>query len=121
VRRSGSRLRQVDDVRPVSTTAKPSAIRPSSTHLIPRSDGRGGSDSRDPPVGRVSGRGAVARGAYSAQAPAFKLSNDPLFTEKVFDVVGVYLNPPEGAVVLSVDEKSQVQALARSVASRPSR
>ena len=34
--------------------------------------------------------------------------------EKVFDVVGLYLNPPEGAVVLSVDEKSQVQALARS-------
>ncbi|MGH3969824.1 MAG: IS630 family transposase [Mycobacterium sp.] len=44
----------------------------------------------------------------------FKLSTDPLFVEKVYDVVGVYLNPPEGAVVLSVDEKSQVQALARS-------
>ncbi len=48
------------------------------------------------------------------RAETFKLSNDPLFTEKVFDVVGLYLNPPEGAVVLSVDEKSQVQALARS-------
>ena len=44
----------------------------------------------------------------------FKLSNDPLFTEKVFDVVGLYLNPPEAAVVLCVDEKTQVQALARS-------
>jgi transposase len=44
----------------------------------------------------------------------FKLSNDPLFVEKVFDVVGLYLNPPQAAVVLSVDEKSQVQALARS-------
>lgn len=44
----------------------------------------------------------------------FKLSNDPLFTEKVYDIVGLYLNPPESAVVLSVDEKSQVQALARS-------
>jgi transposase/transcriptional regulator with XRE-family HTH domain len=44
----------------------------------------------------------------------FKLSNDPLFVEKVFDVVGLYLNPPERAVVLCVDEKSQVQALARS-------
>jgi len=42
------------------------------------------------------------------------LSNDPLFVEKVFDVVGLYLNPPEAAVVLCVDEKSQVQALARS-------
>ena len=36
----------------------------------------------------------------------FKLSTDPLFVEKVFDVVGLYLNPPEGAVVLSLDEKS---------------
>jgi transposase/transcriptional regulator with XRE-family HTH domain len=48
------------------------------------------------------------------RADTFKLSNDPLFVEKVFDVVGLYLNPPEGAVVLCVDEKSQVQALARS-------
>src|SRR6476661_291602 len=48
------------------------------------------------------------------RAETFKLSTDPLFVEKVFDVVGLYLNPPEGAVVLSVDEKSQVQALARS-------
>jgi transposase len=44
----------------------------------------------------------------------FKLSNDPLFVDKVFDVVGLYLNPPDGAVVYCVDEKSQVQALARS-------
>jgi transposase/DNA-binding XRE family transcriptional regulator len=44
----------------------------------------------------------------------FKLSTDPLFVEKVYDIVGLYLDPPEAAVVLSVDEKSQVQALARS-------
>jgi transcriptional regulator with XRE-family HTH domain len=44
----------------------------------------------------------------------FKLSNDPLLVEKVYDVVGLYVNPPEAAVVLSVDEKSQVQALSRS-------
>lgn len=44
----------------------------------------------------------------------FKLSNDPLFVEKVYDVVGLYLEPPEAAVVLCVDEKSQIQALARS-------
>ena len=48
------------------------------------------------------------------RADTFKLSNDPLFVDKVFDVVGLYLNPPEGAVVLCVDEKSQCQALARS-------
>lgn len=44
----------------------------------------------------------------------FKLSSDPLFVEKVVDVVGLYHNPPEKAVVLCVDEKSQVQALDRS-------
>jgi transposase len=44
----------------------------------------------------------------------FKISNDPLFAEKVEDIVGLYLNPPERALVLSVDEKSQVQALDRT-------
>ena len=44
----------------------------------------------------------------------FKLSTDPLFIDKVCDVVGLYLDPPERAVVLCVDEKSQVQALDRS-------
>jgi transposase/transcriptional regulator with XRE-family HTH domain len=44
----------------------------------------------------------------------FKMSNDPQFVNKVYDVVGLYLNPPEAAVVLCVDEKSQIQALARS-------
>ena len=44
----------------------------------------------------------------------FKLSNDPHFVEKVEDVVGLYLNPPEKALVLSVDEKSQIQALDRT-------
>jgi transposase/DNA-binding XRE family transcriptional regulator len=45
---------------------------------------------------------------------AFKLSTDPFFVEKVVDVVGLYHNPPEKAVVLCVDEKSQIQALDRS-------
>ena len=44
----------------------------------------------------------------------FKLSNDPRFAEKVRDVVGLYLNPPEKAAVLSVDEKTQIQALDRT-------
>lgn len=44
----------------------------------------------------------------------YKLSSDPLFIDKLYDVVGLYLNPPEAAVVLCVDEKSQVQALQRS-------
>jgi transposase len=44
----------------------------------------------------------------------FKLSRDPLFEQKVADVVGLYLDPPERALVLSVDEKSQIQALDRT-------
>lgn len=44
----------------------------------------------------------------------FKLSNDPRFIEKLVNVVGLYLRPPEHALVLCVDEKSQVQALARA-------
>jgi transposase-like protein len=44
----------------------------------------------------------------------FKLSTDPLFVEKVRDIVGLYLSPPERALILCVDEKSQIQALDRS-------
>jgi putative transposase len=44
----------------------------------------------------------------------FKLSNDPFFVEKVRDIVGLYLNPPDKALVLAVDEKSQIQALERT-------
>ena len=45
---------------------------------------------------------------------SFKISNDPEFAEKVVDVVGLYLNPPDNAMVLSVDEKTQIQALDRT-------
>jgi transposase len=48
------------------------------------------------------------------RADTFELSTDPLFVEKVVDVIGLYHNPPQRAVVLCVDEKSQVQALDRS-------
>lgn len=51
----------------------------------------------------------------------FKLSNDPQFIEKVQDVVGLYLNPPEKALALSVDEKSQSQALDRTQPGLPLR
>jgi hypothetical protein len=44
----------------------------------------------------------------------FKLSRDPTFLEKMTDVVGLYMNPPDNAIVLCVDEKSQIQALYRT-------
>ena len=55
--------------------------------------------------------------AFALQAhrvKTFKLSNDPLFVEKVRDIVGLYLDPPERSMVLCVDEKSQIQALDRT-------
>jgi len=53
-------------------------------------------------------------GLQPHRAKSFKLSTDPFFVEKVRDVVGLYLNPPDKALVLCVDEKSQVQALERT-------
>jgi transposase len=50
---------------------------------------------------------------------SFKLSNDPAFAEKLHDIVGLYVDPPAHAVVLSVDEKSQIQALDRTQPSLP--
>ena len=55
-----------------------------------------------------------AFGLKPHKSETFKLSTDPYFVEKVRDVVGLYMSPPENAIVLSVDEKSQVQALDRT-------
>ncbi len=55
-----------------------------------------------------------AFGLKPHQAETFKLSPDPQFIDKVRDIVGLYLNPPDAAVVLCVDEKSQIQALDRT-------
>jgi transposase len=60
-----------------------------------------------------------ANGLKPHLSRTFKVSNDPEFAEKLVDVVGLYLNPPEHALVLSVDEKSQVQALDRTQPSLP--
>jgi transposase len=60
-----------------------------------------------------------SRGIKPHLVRTFKLSNDPRFEEKLVDVVGLYLDPPQRAVVLCVDEKSQIQALDRSQPSLP--
>jgi len=60
-----------------------------------------------------------ARGLKPHLVKTFKLSTDPRFEEKLIDVVGLYLNPPEQAIVLCVDEKSSVQALDRTQPSLP--
>ena len=55
-----------------------------------------------------------AHGLKPHRVEHFKISNDPHFAEKLEDIVGLYLNPPEHALVLSLDEKSQIQALDRT-------
>ena len=63
-------------------------------------------------------------GAFGLQphrVETFKLSTDPMFVEKVRDIVGLYLDPPERALVLCVDEKSQIQALDRTQPMLPMR
>jgi transposase len=60
-----------------------------------------------------------ARGLKPHRVETFKLSRDPQFEDKLIDVVGLYLNPPAKAVVLCMDEKSQIQALDRTQPSLP--
>ena len=66
---------------------------------------------------RCSGSGART-GCSRIGCRAFKLSNDPRFAEKLRDIVGLYVDPPAHAMVLSVDEKSQIQALDRTQGGR---
>ncbi len=61
----------------------------------------------------------AARGLKPHRVETFKLSNDPKFEDKLVDVVGLYLNPPTKAVVLCMDEKSQIRALDRTQPSLP--
>jgi hypothetical protein len=59
----------------------------------------------DSSVGRIWN----AHGLKPHRVESFKISNDPKFAEKLEDIVGLYLNPPEHVLVLSLDEKSQIQ------------
>ena len=62
-----------------------------------------------------------AFGLQPHRSETFKLSTDPLFVEKVRDIIGLYLDPPDRALVLCVDEKSQIQALDRTAPILPMR
>ena len=79
------------------------------THWSPRSLARH-TGRRQSTVARIW----KAFGLQPHRVTTFKLSKDPLFIEKVRDIVGLYLHPPERALVLCVDEKSQIQALDRT-------
>lgn len=61
----------------------------------------------------------AARGLKPHLVTTFRLSNDPKFEEKLIDVVGLYLDPPDNAIVLCMDDKSSMQALDRTQPSLP--
>ena len=82
--------------------------------LVDMGDGPGGARERR------CGDADLARLRFATRRQeTWKLSKDPQFIEKVHDVCGLYLNPPERAVVLCLDEKSQIQALDRTAPSLP--
>jgi transposase len=101
---------QVDEIVRVTTTRTP----PCATHWSTRSMARHAGVSEGT-VRRIW----HAHGLKPHRIKTFKLSNDPAFAEKLEDIVGLYLSPPEHALVFSCDEKSQIQALDRTQPSLP--
>jgi transposase len=102
--------RKIDDARVESVVVQTLESRPlGATHWSTRSMARHSGISTSS-VGRIW----RAFGLQPHRLETFKLSTDPLFVAKVRDVVGLYLNPPDHALVLCVDEKSQIQALDRT-------
>ena len=96
---------QIEQVITTTLESKPEAATHWSTRGLAQATGLSFST-----IGRIW----RAFGLQPHRTDTFKLSTDPLFIDKVRDVVGLYLSPPERAIVLCVDEKSQVQALDRT-------
>ena len=100
-------IRDADVERVITLTLE--GTPPDATHWSTRSMARHASMSQSA-ISRIW----RAFGLQPHRSETFKLSQDPLFIEKVRDIVGLYLNPPDQALVLCVDEKSQIQALDRT-------
>jgi putative transposase len=104
------RPRTLDDQRVADLLNQALQTRPSKqTHWSVRSFAAEANISKD-----MAHRLFRAAGIAPHRSRSFKLSNDPAFVEKVRDITGLYLNPPDHALVLCVDEKSQIQALERT-------
>lgn len=104
---------------PTPTYGRESVEKVVSTTLRPPSDGSTHWSTRSLAKELEMSHATVHRiwqdmGLQPHRTRTFKYSRDPLLEEKVSDIVGLYLNPPEKAIVLSVDEKSQIQALDRT-------
>jgi putative transposase len=104
------RPRSLDDQRVADLLNQALQTRPAKqTHWSVRSFAAEANISKD-----MAHRLFRATGIAPHRSRSFKLSNDPAFVEKVRDITGLYLNPPDHALVLCVDEKSQIQALERT-------
>lgn len=104
------RPRSLDDQRVAELLNRALRTRPAKqTHWSVRSFAAEATISKD-----MAHRLFRAAGLAPHRSRSFKLSNDPAFVEKVRDITGLYLAPPENALVLCVDEKSQIQALERT-------
>jgi hypothetical protein len=112
--RSG-RPRGVDYGKVVSMTLAPPPKKYGVTHWSSRLLGRHLGVSN----GTIARRSGARRGCSRGGLETFKFSTDPQLVAKVTDVVGLYLAPPENAIVLCVDEKSQIQALDRTAPMLP--
>jgi transposase len=109
------RKRRIDEPRRAAVVRKTLGEKPGGQTHWSRSSMAAATGLSDSTVGRIWRE----HGLKPHRVETFKLSNDPQFVEKLTDVVGLYLNPPEHAVVLSCDEQSQIQALDRTQPSLP--
>ena len=107
--RSG-RKRRIDEVRRAAIVRKTLQEKPEGHTHWSRSTMARATGLSDSTIGRIWRE----HGLKPHRSETFKLSNDPQFAEKLHDIVGLYLSPPEHAIVLSCDEKSQIQALDRT-------
>ncbi len=104
------RHRRIDDKQRAAVVRKTLNERPEGQTHWSRSTMATATGLSDSTVGRIWRE----HGLKPHRVQTFKLSNDPKFVEKLEDIVGLYLSPPEHAIVLSCDEKSQIQALDRT-------
>ena len=109
------RKRQIDAAQRAAVVRKTLREKPEGQTHWSRATMAAATGLSDSTIGRIW----KAHGLKPHLVQTFKLSNDPKFVEKLNDVVGLYLNPPEQAIVLSCDEKSQIQALDRTQPSLP--
>ena len=109
------RKRQIDDEQRAAVVRKTLHEKPDGQTHWSRSTMAKATGLSDSTIGRIW----KAHGLKPHLVQTFKLSNDPKFVEKLNDIVGLYLSPPEHAIVLSCDEKSQIQALDRTQPSLP--